>query len=985
MADSNLSNEIAFVSTAKGKAKANLFENSADLAFETKSTGLLMQLDGLEKKELLTQADLDLATSISSKFSQSKQPIVAKPATGTGTIQYQAIIGEYNNILPVWFLELGQIRSKAVCHLSTSGTDYKGRRGNWQGTGFLISNNILLTNYHVLNSKDVCENAICSFNYQLDEKGKMQPTQNYRLNPGRLFISSPETELDFCFVWVDNDPGKKFGYIPLVRHAFMVKEEDFSNIIQHPGGNVKSVALQNNQVTFQNETVVHYTTDTLAGSSGAVVFNNEWKPFALHHATRQTKPADIEKNIPAQIQNEGIKLSAIATYLESVNGGHAGTAAAEVLAMFKDTDAMLGYFGGLGRESLVADTASALERVVDTYKGEAKDIDIAFWNVEWFNKYYKQKIAEVAKVIVRMNMDVWVFEESSYVAAKELVTYLKERYDLDYDCDGSQPNASSELQTTTIIWNTKTVEVSKKEWSKRVDKWFQLRSEDIESADDLVLEADTMFESVDGKIFDRYPALFYVKSKTGNEFTAYVVPLHLKAKDEGSKRRILASKILSAAISSMIKDSKADTDWILGGDFNATLASGDFDLLLNDFTALSAADEGAGEMTYIKGKYKSVIDHIFISPNLQSTTDNEYIIVAHDKVLPDYLSISDHRPVLIRISLSNKKKEVDTDSTNAVTVADEDKATLVEALRKLSKNKKKSSAKSGNVKSSRINLHADLAEVEQNRNKEYYDETADKAALKNYYTGIDTGLKGTALYDSLNKLLTRTHTTLLSYQPAKYLYPWVDLQPDKKTILNIYSGDSTTPEALIQSDFETQQLALERFNGIKPNDNFETAFSADKDAVLETLENSMGFNCEHVVPQSWFNKANPMRGDLHHLFSCTPNCNSFRGNIPYYENADWEEKVMDMCGLREAEGFEPKDGKGKVARATLYFLVRYPHTIDRYNQSDIQTLIEWHINEPPTLYEKHRNASIQQLQGNRNPFIDFPKLAAKVDFSKGLK
>ncbi|MCE0446644.1 endonuclease [Streptomyces tricolor] len=35
------------------------------------------------------------------------------------------------------------------------------------------------------------------------------------------------------------------------------------------------------------------------------------------------------------------------------------------------------------------------------------------------------------------------------------------------------------------------------------------------------------------------------------------------------------------------------------------------------------------------------------------------------------------------------------------------------------------------------------------------------------------------------------------------------------------------------------------------------------------------------MPQSWFAKREPMRGDLHHLFACEPECNSFRGNIPY--------------------------------------------------------------------------------------------------------
>jgi endonuclease I len=42
------------------------------------------------------------------------------------------------------------------------------------------------------------------------------------------------------------------------------------------------------------------------------------------------------------------------------------------------------------------------------------------------------------------------------------------------------------------------------------------------------------------------------------------------------------------------------------------------------------------------------------------------------------------------------------------------------------------------------------------------------------------------------------------------------------------------------------------------------------------------------------------------------------------------------------------------------------------------------VNEKPGLYELHRNAAIEELQGNRNPLIDFPNVASKVDFRVGL-
>lgn len=44
---------------------------------------------------------------------------------------------------------------------------------------------------------------------------------------------------------------------------------------------------------------------------------------------------------------------------------------------------------------------------------------------------------------------------------------------------------------------------------------------------------------------------------------------------------------------------------------------------------------------------------------------------------------------------------------------------------------------------------------------------------------------------------------------------------------------------------------------------------------LARLEADHKFNCEHVVRQSWFGAAKPMRSDLHHLFTCDPGCNSF--------------------------------------------------------------------------------------------------------------
>jgi endonuclease/exonuclease/phosphatase (EEP) superfamily protein YafD len=95
-----------------------------------------------------------------------------------------------------------------------------------------------------------------------------------------------------------------------------------------------------------------------------------------------------------------------------------------------------------------------------------------------------------------------------------------------------------------------------------------------------------------------------------------------------------------------------DADWIVGGDFNAELATGDFAALIESMVPISAQDEGEGAMTYLKSP-RSLIDHLFVSPNLALTHGaKDFIMVATDTQTPAYVEkVSDHRPILVRLSL----------------------------------------------------------------------------------------------------------------------------------------------------------------------------------------------------------------------------------------------------------------------------------------------------------------------------------------------
>lgn len=248
--------------------------------------------------------------------------------------------------------------------------------------------------------------------------------------------------------------------------------------------------------------------------------------------------------------------------------------------------------------------------------------------------------------------------------------------------------------------------------------------------------------------------------------------------------------------------------------------------------------------------------------------------------------------------------------------------------------------------------------LEYSNNQTYYEEDRDKEIKQTYYKNTSFDRK------NIHELLEKTHQNKLGYSPHRYVYPWVDLQENGK-LKSVYSGEEMDPLTVIEADIRI----LEATGG-----------------TITQLSDEVTLNCEHVVPQSWFDKSQPMRGDLHHLFACDPTCNSRRGNSPYYDFPDYVPEghilgIEEGCGKADEGKFEPEYGKGIVARATFYFLARYPGTINN-NLVNLKVLLEWHQKFPVSLYEKHRNLAIYDLQGNRNPFIDFPEFAEKWIYEK---
>ena len=238
---------------------------------------------------------------------------------------------------------------------------------------------------------------------------------------------------------------------------------------------------------------------------------------------------------------------------------------------------------------------------------------------------------------------------------------------------------------------------------------------------------------------------------------------------------------------------------------------------------------------------------------------------------------------------------------------------------------------------------------------ELYGERRESAA-NSYYDEIDGNESGHDLFLSLSNLVKKNHKTNGYGQARSLLYNKVDNH--KGAVSTLYSGLMIPGSGM---------KYLER--GDQNQDGFPGDF----------------VNCEHVWPQSKFNKALPMRADMHHLYPTLAMPNNKRGSYPFgmVDNPIYQTSFGSKLGYGK---YEPADqAKGNVARAVLYFFTRYHRnnifkktSPESFFTTRLKMLMRWHQEDAVDSWESKRNDEIFKAQGNRNPFIDHPEFVERI-------
>ncbi len=260
---------------------------------------------------------------------KARKTLLKTSSTEPEEFAYERAIGKNDSVYSN-FVELIQNAKRKVGRIVIK----NGIKTQGFATGFMVSEKLLLTNWHVFKTIDEVADSEVQFDYEYNTHGNAMTPVAFRLKSEVFYYSNKD--LDYCFVAVQpiditgQQRLKDIGYLYLdpVKGKLGDVNVEKLNIIHHPDGDLKQLSIRENKFVKITPVSIWYETDTAPGSSGSPVFNDQWQLVALHHmgvAKKNEKGEYVDKykkvipTIDGKIDaskiiweaNEGIRISVI--------------------------------------------------------------------------------------------------------------------------------------------------------------------------------------------------------------------------------------------------------------------------------------------------------------------------------------------------------------------------------------------------------------------------------------------------------------------------------------------------------------------------------------------------------------------------------------------------------------------------------------------------------------------------------------------------
>lgn len=217
-----------------------------------------------------------------------------------------------------WRDKLAQIELQ-VCRVEAAGAPV--------GTGFLVGEDLVMTNHHVIEGANRSAMSVRFDHKVLADGTTINSGKVYNVAgppidespPSRFDLSFPREgtpsveELDYALLRIegpaaaDSVEGRRRGFMVPSRQG--ASGEGLLFIVQHPKGRPLQVAFDVILGINENGTRITYATNTEEGSSGSPCFDRDWNLIALHHSgdPRFGQRARFNEGIPLDTIRRNLK------------------------------------------------------------------------------------------------------------------------------------------------------------------------------------------------------------------------------------------------------------------------------------------------------------------------------------------------------------------------------------------------------------------------------------------------------------------------------------------------------------------------------------------------------------------------------------------------------------------------------------------------------------------------------------------------------